>query len=185
MIFIIPILAVAFIGFILLNQTQKTELDPEQVKKVAPSIVSKIAKVAGYIIKYNNENDIQDPILIASMIVVESSGNPNAIRQEPKINDASYGLMQILYRTAKSVGFTGIGKDLFDPETNIKYGCKYVKICLNKENRDLFNTCRAYNGGTGWRNSSATAKAMTLNHANKVMSVYNYLKVYSKDIFKP
>lgn len=185
---IISVLGIALI-LLLISQTQtKTiELDPEKMKSglVAKSIVTRIAKVAGYIIKYNNESGINDPILICSIIVIESSGNPNAYREEKKINDASYGLMQILYATAKSVGFSGIGKDLFDPEINIKYGCKYLKKCLIKENGEIYNTFRAYNGGLNWRNSSSNAKQMTLTYANKGQQVYDYLKVYSKDILNP
>ena len=45
-----------------------------------------------------------DPLLIKAVIATESSFNPQALRPEPQINDASRGLMQILYGTAKMMG---------------------------------------------------------------------------------
>ena len=49
-------------------------------------------------------------------------------RYDPKAyNNGHYGLMQIKYATAKSMGFDGPAEGLFDAETNIKYAGKYLR----------------------------------------------------------
>lgn len=68
-----------------------------------------------------------DPNLIFATIMVESGGNTYAIRQEPRIHDASYGLGQLLYGTARGIGYRGKPEGLFDPEVNIYLIAKYHK----------------------------------------------------------
>lgn len=68
-----------------------------------------------------------DPNLIFATIMIESGGDAHAIRQEPRINDASYGLGQLLYGTARGIGYRGTAAGLFDPETNIDLIGKYHK----------------------------------------------------------
>jgi soluble lytic murein transglycosylase-like protein len=75
---------------------------------------------------------VVDPALIKAIITKESSWNPSAIRQEPQIGDASRGLMQILYTTARGVGYTGAAEGLFDPATNINFGTKYLAAQLSR-----------------------------------------------------
>ena len=59
--------------------------------------------------------------LVAATIEVESGFEPRALRDEPKIGDASRGLGQILLRTARALGFAPAGKPdtLFDPAVNL------------------------------------------------------------------
>lgn len=59
---------------------------------------------------------------VLAVIQIESSFQVVAYRAEPKINDASYGLMQILYSTALDRGYSGPPEGLYDPETNIRLG---------------------------------------------------------------
>lgn len=59
--------------------------------------------------------------------MVESGGDTFAIRHEPRINDASYGLGQLLYGTARGLGYRGTPEGLYDPETNIYLIAKYHK----------------------------------------------------------
>lgn len=66
-----------------------------------------------------------DPKLIFATIMLESGGNTYAVRHEPHINDASYGLGQILYGTALGLGFEGNPQDLYDPEVNIELVGRY------------------------------------------------------------
>src|SRR4030042_291430 len=90
---------------------------------------------------------IPDGLTLAT-IETESSFSPDAIREEPAINDASRGLMQILYGTAKQVGFTGNPDDLFDPEINIRFGTAY-QAWLYKRYGDWNAVIHAYNEGPG------------------------------------
>lgn len=85
---------------------------------------------------------------IEAIIAQESGGNPDATRQEPAIRDASYGLMQILYGTAKGLGYTGEPSGLLDPATNIELGAKLLAQ-LKVRFRDLELASAAYNCGPG------------------------------------
>ncbi|MDX3975636.1 lytic transglycosylase domain-containing protein [Shinella sp.] len=59
--------------------------------------------------------------LLHRVVKRESTYNPKAY------NRGHYGLMQIKYATAKSMGFEGPAEGLFDAETNIKYAGKYLR----------------------------------------------------------
>jgi soluble lytic murein transglycosylase-like protein len=58
--------------------------------------------------------------LIRRIIVRESGYNPRAK------NGPYYGLMQIRYDTAKSMGYHGAASGLLEADTNLKYGVKYL-----------------------------------------------------------
>jgi Transglycosylase SLT domain len=78
-----------------------------------------------------------DPLLVDSVIRVESNYNPNAI--SPK---GAEGLMQLMPPTARMLGVA----DSFDPAENIEAGVKYLKYL-----QDLYKDDRlalaAYNAG--------------------------------------
>lgn len=57
---------------------------------------------------------------------IESSFRPNAYRFEPRLNEASYGVMQLLLSTARMMGFNDHAADLYNVANNIHYGCKYL-----------------------------------------------------------
>lgn len=42
-------------------------------------------------------------------------------------NGPYYGLMQILPQTARGIGFDGRDADLLDPDTNLRWGVKYLR----------------------------------------------------------
>jgi len=58
--------------------------------------------------------------LIRRIIVRESAYNAKAHR------GPYWGLMQIRYDTARSLGYDGPPSGLLDAETNLRYGCKYL-----------------------------------------------------------
>jgi soluble lytic murein transglycosylase-like protein len=91
------------------------------------------------------------PALIKAVIGQESAFVPNATRAEPQIGDASTGLMQLLAKTAKALGYTGTPQGLFDPATNIHYGTKLLSENLARVSGDIPRAVSAYNGG--WRAS--------------------------------
>lgn len=84
---------------------------------------------------------------IKAVIGTESSFNPNAYRAEPKIADASYGLMQLLLRTARGLGFTGDVSALFDPTININLGSKLLGQLIARYGQDFKQVYSAYNSG--------------------------------------
>ncbi|MCP4899812.1 MAG: lytic transglycosylase domain-containing protein [bacterium] len=85
-----------------------------------------------------------DPLLIKAVIGRESGFNPNA--QLKEVADSSRGLMQILEKTARGIGFSGPVERLFDPQTNITYGTKYLKQML-ASSPDVESAISRYNGG--------------------------------------
>lgn len=86
-----------------------------------------------------------DPAIVLAVIGTESSFNPKAFKQEP--NDASYGLMQVLFGTAKGLGYTGTTAGLFDPVTSIDLGTKLLGQNLRARGGDVDAAVSQYNGG--------------------------------------
>jgi soluble lytic murein transglycosylase-like protein len=86
---------------------------------------------------------------IRAFIMTESSFNPQAYRAEPQINDASYGLMQLLYKTAKGLGYGGMPEGLYDPGTNIDLGVKLMSQGRAKYGDDIQAVYSFYNSGSG------------------------------------
>jgi soluble lytic murein transglycosylase-like protein len=86
------------------------------------------------------------PAVIKAVIAKESGFNPDARRGEPQLGDSSHGLMQLLLRTARELGFTGTVAQLYLPLNNIYLGTKL----LNELWAQLGNwpgVYSAYNGG--------------------------------------
>ena len=108
-----------------------------------------------------------DPSLIYAVIHTESKFDPNAVSSA-----AAKGLMQItddtyqwaLKRDGKEPSDT---KELFDPETNIRYGC-YILVLLSEQFADTDTVLAAYNAGQGrvqeWlKNPDYSNDGVTLN----------------------
>jgi soluble lytic murein transglycosylase-like protein len=88
--------------------------------------------------------------LIKAVISLESEFLPRAFRDEPKIGDASRGLMQLLLGTARALGYTGDAEGLFDPATSIDLGTRLLRddITFAKARGfGLDSAVSAYNGG--------------------------------------
>jgi len=80
-----------------------------------------------------------DPLLVQSMIKVESGFNPYAVSAK-----GAEGLMQLTPGTARMLGVT----NSFDPEQNIEAGVKYLKY-LQGIYKDDQLALAAYNAGPG------------------------------------
>ncbi len=106
----------------------------------------------GYLIRHAAEEYGLDPNLIFATIMVESGGNTYAIRQEPRIHDASYGLGQLLYGTARGIGYRGKPEGLFDPAVNIDLIAKYHKRNYDHyQDLDSQELTVAYNTGSPYK----------------------------------
>jgi soluble lytic murein transglycosylase len=95
-----------------------------------------------------------DPFLIAAIIREESQYDWRAVSRVGAI-----GLMQIMPSTANAVAqrhrLPGVGReDLFDQETNIQIGVRYVEQLLAQFSGNVVQTIAAYNAGPiaveGW-----------------------------------
>ena len=88
---------------------------------------------------------IDDPLLITSIIAVESSGNPRAVSRKGAI-----GLMQIMPLWIPALRKHGIANsraDLLDPETNVRAGKFVLAFFLRKHQNDLKKALHGYSGG--------------------------------------
>jgi soluble lytic murein transglycosylase-like protein len=80
------------------------------------------------------------------VVMVESRYNPRATGAGTYI-----GLMQISYRTARGIGYTGTRAGLYDPETNLRWGMKYLGEAYRQAGGSLCGTVSKYQGGHGVR----------------------------------
>ncbi len=88
-----------------------------------------------------------DPNLIRAVIRTESNWDPNAVREEPQINDRSLGLMQVLVGTARMVSGNPrlTEAQIKQPTLNVLIGSKYLSDQLGKYGFDP--GISAYNAG--------------------------------------
>lgn len=101
--------------------------------------------------------------LLKAVIAAESAFNPRALRTEaprpslpptldfPLGGDASIGLMQLLVRTARGLGFNGSIEELYDPFINTRLGARLLRQNLDRTGGNIPSALSAYNGG--WRPS--------------------------------
>lgn len=89
------------------------------------------------------------PPLLKGLVEVESAWNPKAFRAEPHINDASYGLTQTLYGTARDMGYQGPPEGLYNPAESLKWGAKYLRRMLAAFDGNWALALAAYNAGPG------------------------------------
>ena len=90
--------------------------------------------------------------LVKAQAEAESGWNPQAYRFEPKLGEASYGLLQVLESTARNIGALAPGEDpraLFDPARGLKAGARYIKLQLSGTGGDWAKAAAAYNAGPG------------------------------------
>lgn len=86
------------------------------------------------------------PALVCAVIHEESGGDPDAFPEHPEHAGASFGLMQLLLPTARALGFTGKARHLFDPNTSVGLGTRYLEG-LYRQYRTWQVALVAYNGG--------------------------------------
>lgn len=128
-----------------------------------------------------------EPAYVAAVILAESSYNPEAVSR-----DNAQGLMQILPETgawiAGKFDESYVEGCLFDPATNIRYGCWYLGFLMRRYDGDKRCSSAAYHSGQGtvdnWLKDPAySADGRTLNviaGANADTYVNRVLEYYEK-----
>jgi soluble lytic murein transglycosylase-like protein len=112
--------------------------------------------------------------LVKAVIKQESNWDVNASRYETHLNDTSWGLMQVLLKTAKdTLGNSDLTiQQLIDPTTNITAGTMYLgKLWTQWGN--IKDAIAAYNAG-----SPRLDKNGKYVNAEYVDNVYRYFLMY-------
>lgn len=141
--------------------------------------------------RYAADNGIE-PAYVASVILAESSYRSDAVSS---VN--AQGLMQILPETgewlAGKFDEEYIEGCLFDPDTNLRYGCWYLGWLMERYGGDMKNASSAYHQGQGivdkWlQNPEYSADGKTLNvipsdatktYVNRILKYYEkYKEIY-------
>ncbi len=91
--------------------------------------------------------------LVHAVIAVESGWRRDAT------NGTSIGLMQITPATARSLGYRGSVKGLFDPATNIGLGVRYLALAYERSGGDLCATVSRYQSGIDTQKPNAANRA--------------------------
>lgn len=135
-----------------------------------------------------------EPAYVAAVILAESSYDPQAVSR-----DNAQGLMQILPSTAEWIA----GKldesyaegCLFDPATNIRYGCWYLGFLMQRYDGDKRCSSAAYHSGQGtvdeWlKNPAYSTDGRSLNviagsnadtYVNRVLEYYEkYDEIFAR-----
>jgi len=99
------------------------------------------AKYSGLIAKHAKANGI--PVALAHAVVtVESRYNSRA-----RGGAGEVGLMQIKPSTARAIGYRGSTKALYDPDTNLRWGMKYLGEAHKLGGGSTCGTILKYNAG--------------------------------------
>ena len=123
------------------------------------SAVAKDRVVHELVTKKAQENDV--PVRLAHAIVKhESNYNPKVRGRQGEI-----GLGQIKCQTARGVGFSGSCNSLYDPETNLTYSMKYLRVALDKAGNNECHAATLYNAGLGARLKSSAYCRKIMAHS--------------------
>ncbi|MHA1189326.1 MAG: lytic transglycosylase domain-containing protein [Alphaproteobacteria bacterium] len=83
------------------------------------------------------------PVALAHAVIqIESRYNAGA-----RGSSGEVGLMQILPRTARGIGYRGSIKALYNPDTNLRWGMKYLGEAHRRGNKTVCGTILKYNAG--------------------------------------
>jgi hypothetical protein len=111
-------------------------------KSVGKAIVSN-GSYSAIIARYASTYGV--PVSLAHAVIrVESNYRPGARGSAGEV-----GLMQIKPATARGMGYSGSVKGLYNPETNIKYGMKYLGMAHKLGGGSTCGTILKYNAGHG------------------------------------
>jgi soluble lytic murein transglycosylase-like protein len=113
-----------------------------------------------------------EPAAVKAVISIESNWNPSAYRYEAHLKDASWGLMQVLLRTAREVSGNPslTATDLLKPEINIDIGTKYLTKQYVRYQYNIYDAVAAYNAGSVRK--TITGRYENQAHVNRFKIAY-------------
>ena len=113
------------------------------------------------IAKYAQEYDV--PVELANAVMqIESNFRPTV-----KGSAGEIGLMQIKPATARLMGYEGPDYGLYDPETNIRYGMKYLAGAHERGGGKVCGTILKYNAG----HAAKRMNPVSQRYCNRVQAV--------------
>jgi len=103
------------------------------------------------------------PVSLAHAVIqVESNYRSNARGSAGEV-----GLMQIKPATARGMGYKGSVQDLYDPDTNIRFGMKYLGMAHRLSGGTTCGTILRYNAGHAAKRMNPVSRA----YCGKVMRI--------------
>lgn len=116
--------------------------------------------------------------------------NPEWKNQDPAVVSASYGLFQLMWTTAWSLGFRGTQEDLWNPVINIELGAKLLRVLIDKVRKrqawegsrlwDIEIALACYNGGTTG-NPDEKGNLRNQRYVDRVLEAYVSLRKKEKE----
>lgn len=135
---VLLVLILGLIGLVMMLSTEKVT---EKTVQLYPMEYSDL-------IRANAEAFDLEPAYVAAVVLAESSYDPNAVSA---VN--AQGLMQIMPQTGEWIAGkfqeTYVDGCLFDPETNLRYGCWYLGFLMDRYDGDKRCSSSAYHSGQG------------------------------------
>jgi soluble lytic murein transglycosylase-like protein len=125
----------------LIDTTTTASIKPVDAAKSAGKAPGGEAAYSAIVARYAASYGV--PVSLAhAVITVESNYRPHLTGRAGEV-----GLMQIKPATARMMGYTGSVKGLYHPETNIKYGMKYLAMAHGLGGGTTCGTILKYNAG--------------------------------------
>ena len=122
-------------------------------KKIAAGKAATTGSYSSIIAKHATANGV--PVNLAHAVIrIESNFRANARGRAGEV-----GLMQIKPSTARAMGYSGSIKGLYNPETNIKYGMKYLGQARKLGDGSVCGTILKYNAGHGAKRMNRVSAA--------------------------
>jgi soluble lytic murein transglycosylase-like protein len=119
--------------------------------KAAPPASSRDGRVKSLILRHADESGV--PFELADAVVRIESRYHAGARNGPHM-----GLTQISVHTAQSLGYEGTASGLLDPETNLRYGLKYLAQAYKLAGGDTCGTILRYQAGHRARAMTGAAR---------------------------
>jgi Transglycosylase SLT domain len=162
----------------------KPAIDGDPAKVVAPSFIDMMSDTFSYsamVTRYASDYGV--PATLADAVIrVESNYKPNMRGRAGEI-----GLMQIKLGSARLVGYDGSAGELFDPDTNIKFGMKYLAMAYRLSSGDTCGTILRYNAGHNATRMNAVSAALCSKvkrlQAERDEFVARYLRALMSTLF--
>lgn len=135
-----------------------------------------------YVTYYADKYDI-DPLMLYAFIRTESNFNPKAdsdagARGLMQITEVTFDWIKTKIAPTEDLTF----EDLYDPETNIRFGSYFVSYCLLRYQDDLATAAAAYH--SGWGTVDGLLSQTEYSADGKTLDHYPYpqMRLYVKKI---